>query len=43
MISNHTAIGDILSRLSTKFDRMYAKRAFVHWYVMEGFGELDFS
>ena len=32
-----------LSRLDHKFDLMYAKRAFVHWYVGEGMEEGEFS
>ena len=36
MISNTTAIADAWARLDHKFDLMYAKRAFVHWYVGEG-------
>jgi tubulin alpha len=43
MISNSTAIGEIFSRLDHKFDLMYAKRAFVHWYVGEGMEEGEFS
>lgn len=33
MISNTTAIAEVFSRINHKFDLMYAKRAFVHWYV----------
>jgi len=43
MISNTTAIGEVFSRLDKKFDLMYAKRAFVHWYVGEGMEEGEFS
>eukprot|EP00903_Cladosiphon_okamuranus_P011377 g10723.t1 len=32
-----------LSRIDHKFDLMYAKRAFVHWYVVEGMEEGEFS
>ena len=33
MLSNTTAIGEAWARLDHKFDLMYAKRAFVHWFV----------
>ena len=33
MLANTTAIAEAWSRLNHKFDLMYAKRAFVHWYV----------
>lgn len=39
MISNTTAISEVFSRISHKFDMMYSKRAFVHWYVGEGMEE----
>jgi tubulin alpha len=35
MISNTTAIAEVFSRIDHKFDLMYSKRAFVHWYVGE--------
>merc|ERR1712096_95978 len=43
MISNSTAIAEVFSRIDHKFDVMYAKRAFVHWYVSEGMEEGEFS
>lgn len=42
MISNSTAIGQVFSRLDHKFDLLYAKRAFVHWFVGEGMEEGEF-
>lgn len=41
-LSNTTAIADAWARLDLKFDLMYAKRAFVHWYVIEGMEEGEF-
>src|SRR3954469_4304441 len=43
MLSNTTAIAEAWSALSHKFDLMYSKRAFVHWYVGEGMEEGEFS
>lgn len=43
MLSNTTAIAEAWSRLDRKFDLMYSKRAFVHWYVGEGMEEGEFS
>ncbi|BHF82163.1 hypothetical protein SprV_0802530000 [Sparganum proliferum] len=43
MLGNTTAISEAWVRLDYKFDLMYAKRAFVHWYVGEGMEEGEFA
>ncbi|CAD8212104.1 unnamed protein product [Paramecium octaurelia] len=42
MIANTTAMSQIFSNLSQKYDQMFAKRAFMHWYVKEGMEEAQF-
>merc|ERR1712232_1247573 len=42
-ICNNTAISECFMRIDEKFDLMYDKRAFVHWYAGEGMEEGEFS
>ncbi|XP_075898521.1 tubulin alpha-1A chain-like isoform X3 [Nelusetta ayraudi] len=42
MLGNTTAISQAFERLDHKFDLMFAKRAFVHWYLGEGMDEAEF-
>lgn len=43
MISNTTAIKQAWHRLNYKFDKMFEKRAFVHWYLAENMEEGEFQ
>nr|VVW88291.1 unnamed protein product [Nymphaea colorata] len=38
-LSNTTAISSFLERFNKDFDKMYAKKAFLHWYAKEGMEE----
>ncbi|XP_048381953.1 tubulin alpha chain-like [Stegostoma tigrinum] len=42
MLSDTTAISLAWICMNLKFDKMYAKRSFVHWYVGEGLEEGEF-
>eukprot|EP01023_Acetabularia_acetabulum_P000649 TRINITY_DN10263_c1_g1_i2.p1 TRINITY_DN10263_c1_g1~~TRINITY_DN10263_c1_g1_i2.p1 ORF type:complete len:453 (+),score=87.90 TRINITY_DN10263_c1_g1_i2:86-1444(+) len=41
-VANSTAISQVFRRLDSKFDLLYSKRAFVHWFVGEGMDEEEF-
>ena len=43
MMSNSTTVSQVFNRIDYKFDLIYAKRAFVHWYVGEGMEEGEFA
>ena len=43
MLSNTTAIGDAWEKLNRKFDLMFSKRAFVHWFEGEGMEVEEFN
>lgn len=42
MLSSTTSISQAWSALDHKFDMMFAKKAFVHWYIGEGMEEGEF-
>ena len=39
MVGNSVGICKIFDNLTQKYDSLYSKRAFVHWYVGEGLSE----
>lgn len=41
-ICNSTSIAEVWSRVNYKFDLMFAKRAYAHWYLGEGMDEQEF-
>jgi tubulin alpha len=43
LIANSTAVSDVFARMSHKYDLLYSKRSFVHWFVQDGLEEGDFS
>ncbi|XP_071525347.1 tubulin alpha-1 chain-like isoform X2 [Panulirus ornatus] len=43
MLANTTAFKDAWACINHKFDLMYSKRAFVHWYTGEGLEECELS
>ncbi|XP_071448959.1 tubulin alpha-1 chain-like [Hetaerina americana] len=43
MTSNTTSIVEAWERLNYKFDLMFRKRAFVHWYALEGMEVSEFK
>lgn len=42
MLASTTSIVEAWSAIDHKFDMMFSKRAFVHWYVSEGMEEMEF-
>ena len=42
MLTNNTSIVPAWQRIAQKFDLMFAKRVFVHWFVGEGIEEGEF-
>lgn len=43
LIANNTAIQETFKVIASNFIEMYRKKAFLHWYTMEGMDEMEFS
>ena len=43
LISNCTSINEVFSKINHKFDLLYAKKAYLHWYLSEGMEESEFT
>ena len=43
MISNCTSIKDVFSNINHKFDLLYSKKAYLHWFISEGMEESEFT
>jgi tubulin alpha len=43
LMSNSSAIGEIFQRIATRYELLFKKRSFVHWFVGEGMEEGEFN
>ncbi|KAI3382288.1 hypothetical protein SNEBB_011382 [Seison nebaliae] len=43
MLANSTSVGESWKRIDSKFDLMYQRRAYIHWYIGEGMEEGEFN
>lgn len=43
MLMNNSAVSQAVERVGNKFDKLFRKRAFVHWFVSEGMEEGEFT
>jgi tubulin beta len=42
-VGNTTAFRELFTRVDSQFSKMYARRAFIHWYVNEGLETVEFD
>lgn len=42
-IGNTTAFRELFTRVDSQFTKMYSRRAFIHWFVNEGFEAVEFD
>lgn len=43
MCANNTAIAEVFSRVNHKFDILYVRKSFLHWFIGEGMEEGEVS
>ena len=43
LISNHTAIQEMFTRISNQFTPMFRRKAFLHWYTGEGMDDMKLT
>lgn len=43
MLTNNTAMKQLFRNMNHKYDLMYGKHAFTHWYISEGLIDGDFT
>ena len=42
ILANTSAMGSYFGNIDNKFDLLYSKKGFVHWYLSEGMEEAEF-
>jgi hypothetical protein len=42
-VGNSTAVQDMFSRVAERFEAMFRRKAFLHWYTGEGMDEMEFT
>ncbi len=43
LLANNTALQDVMERVREQFNKMFRRKAFLHWYVNEGLDPLSFN
>ncbi|TPP57341.1 Tubulin alpha chain [Fasciola gigantica] len=43
LLMNNSAVNQAIEKVGDKFDMLYQRRAFVHWFVSEGMEETEFT
>ena len=43
MLANHTGITQVIRRYLENFNKMFRRKAYLHWYTTEGMDEMEFT